>query len=192
MSDIKQLPSFEDVANLFGKSSVYTHPSFAHGYWLGMICGGVQASPKAWLETVLGQEENWAKLPTPLQHMILLTAEASVEQLGDSQYSLQLLIPDDDEDLDDRVHAISEWCRGFMQGFREQNQKHHELLQGDAAEALADINEITQMGLELEDDPEEEQNYIELVEYVRVAVILIHQDLLSKQSQPTGGSPILH
>lgn len=192
MSEIKQLPSFDDIANLFAKSTLNAHPSFAHGFWLGMICGGRHVSPKDWMDRVLGQKDVWGKLPTDLQHMLLAIAEATVEQLGDPEYSLQIFLPDDDDEIDDRVHALSEWCAGFMQAFRHCNQDHENLLQGDAAEALADLNEITQLSLELEDDPEEEQNFLEVVEYVRVALLLIHQDILSKQAQPAGDPPPIH
>ncbi len=192
MSEIKQLPGFDDVAHLFSTCLLQTHPCYAHGFWTGMICGGRHVSPKDWINTVVGRPETWGSLGTPLQHMLLAIAEATVEQLGDSQYRMQLLLPDDEEGLDDRIHGVSEWCAGFMQAFRHCNQDHQDLLQGEAAEALADLNEITQISLEIEDDPEDEQNFVEIVEYVRVAVALIHQELLNRQASPSSDAPQLH
>jgi hypothetical protein len=192
MSEIKQLPGFDDVAHIFGKAALNVHPSYAHGFWLGMISGGRNISPKDWVDTVLGRPQAWGSLPTNVQHILLAIAEASVEQLGDPQYSLQLLLPDDDEALDDRLHGVSEWCTGFTQAFRHCNENHQELLQGDAAEALSDLNEIRQISLEIEDGPQDEQNFVEVLEYIRVAVLLIHQDLLSKHNFPPASDATMH
>ena len=56
MSEIKQLPSFEDAALLFLRTRCHINPSFAHGYWAGLICGGQSVSPKDWIVAIYEKE----------------------------------------------------------------------------------------------------------------------------------------
>lgn len=192
MSNIKQLPHFDEIANLFAARKLNVHPSFAHGVWIGMIVGGRHYSPKTWVEFLMQSPEGWGQLNLELQHLFLNIAEASVEQLGDPHYVLQLLLPDDEDDLDDRVHALSEWCTGFVRAIKDNKIDVTAFLGNDAQEALADLDEITQVSIDISQDPYGEENYAEVVEYLRVAVSLIHQDILAGRTSSGQHSPYLH
>jgi len=192
MSNIKQLPHFDEVARVFASMFLDVHPSFAHGSWIGCIVGGRHHSPKAWVDFLLQQEDAWGSLDLSLQHLFLSIAEASVEQLGDTHYVLQLLLPDDDDELDERVHAVSEWCMGFVRAIKGSKTDLMPWMQNDSKEAFADMQEITQVNIDVSEDPHAEENYAEVVEYLRVAVSLIHQDILSGRTQSGQHSPYLH
>jgi uncharacterized protein YgfB (UPF0149 family) len=192
MSNIKQLPHFEEVANLFASVMLDVHPSFVHGCWIGLIAGGRHHSPKAWVEFITQKTDGWSSQGLPVQHMFLSIAEASVEQLGDMHYVLQLLLPDDEDPLEDRVHAVSEWCNGFIRAIKDSKIDVTTYLGNDAKEAFADMEDITQVSIDVEHDPQAEENYAEVVEYLRVAVSLIHQDILSGRTQAGQHSPYLH
>jgi uncharacterized protein YgfB (UPF0149 family) len=192
MSKIKQLPHFDEVANMFAQVMLNVHPSFAHGCWVGLIAGGRHHSPKLWIDFLLQKKDSWGSLDLSLQHLFLSIAEASVEQLGDPHYVLQLLLPDDDEDLEDRVHAVSEWCLGFVRALKESKTEILIYLQTEAQEALADMEDITQVSIDISEDPHGEENFSEVVEYLRIAVSLIHQDILAGRTQSGQHSPYLH
>lgn len=192
MSNIKQLPHFDEVANMFASVMMDIHPSFVHGCWVGLIVGGRHHSPKNWVEFVTQRPDSWGQFDLTMQHLFLSIAEASVEQLGDVHYVLQLLLPDDEEDLEDRVHAMSEWCTGFIRALKDSKIDVTSYLSNDSKEALADMEEITQVSIDLSNDPHGEANYAEVLEYLRVAVSLIHQDILSGRTQAGQHSPYLH
>lgn len=192
MSTIKQLPQFEDVARIFGKAALDIHPSFAHGCWVGLIVGGRHHSPKDWVDFLTQKEDSWGTLDTGLQHIFLAIAEASIEQLADIHYVLQILLPNDDEELDDRLYAMSEWCQGFVRALEGPMKEHSINLAGEALEAFADIQEVTDVSLEIGDDPHDEENFSEVVEYLRVAVCLIHHEILSGRSTTGEKRPHLH
>lgn len=192
MSNIKQLPHFDEVANLFASMMLDVHPSFAHGCWMGLIVGGRHHSPKLWLDFMMQKPESWSGLDTRLQHMFLWIAEASAQQLGDPHYILQLLLPDDEEGLEDRVHAVSQWCLGFIQALKSSKIDPLPFLEHEAQEAIADMEEITQVSIDVENDPYGEENYAEVVEYLRIAVTLVHQDILAGRAQTGQHSPYLH
>lgn len=192
MSNIKQLPPFDDMASVFSAAGIHTHPSYAHGVWLGMISGGVNCSPKAWVDVVIGKPDSWNHLSTPVQHMLLALAESSVEQLGDSHYVLQILLPDDDEELEERLLSLGEFCEGFSQAFTNYSAEHGDLLDADAAEALSDIRQVKELSLELSHGPEDEADFMEVLEYVRVGICLIHQSLLLNRTATGKPPPFLH
>lgn len=192
MSNIKQLPSFDEMANIFSAAGIFVHPSYAHGIWLGMIAGGMNCSPKAWADIIIGKPDSWNTLSTPVQHMLLALAEASVEQLGDSHYVLQLLLPDDEDELEDRLLSLGEFCDGFTEAFTNHSGEHTGLLDSDAAEAFADIRQVKELSLELSHEPEDEADYMEVLEYVRVGICLIHQSLLLNHTGAGKPPPFLH
>lgn len=192
MSKIKQLPHFDEVARVFAGMLLDMHPSFVHGCWIALIVGGRHHSPKAWVDFLIQEKDAWGKLDVKIQHLFLSIAEASVEQLGDPHYVLQLLLPNDDETLDDRVHALGEWCMGYMRAFNENKKELIHWMGQDAKEALADLEEITEVTIDVTEDPHAEENYAEVVEYLRVAVSLIHQEILAGRTQSGQHSPYLH
>jgi uncharacterized protein YgfB (UPF0149 family) len=192
MTNIKQLPHFEEVANMFAAAMLDIHPSFVHGCWIGLIAGGRHHSPKQWVDFLIQKPDAWGSLDLNLQHLFLSIAEASVEQLGDLHYVLQLLLPDDENELDYRVDALSEWCNGFVRAIKDSKIDVTTYLGNDAKEAFADMEEITEVSIDLDHDPQAEENYAEVVEYLRVAVSLIHQDILAGRTQAGQHSPYLH
>lgn len=105
-------------------------------------------------------------------------------------FGFRLLLPNDETSLQARADAVNEWSEGFVYGV--QNQRHqHELLTGDGAQALADITKISEMDFGIIECEEEEQSYMEIVEYVRMAVLTIHQNFLENTRKP-GGSTAIH
>lgn len=192
MSNIKQLPSFDEMANVFSAAGIFVHPSYAHGVWLGMIVGGMNCSPKAWADKIMGKADAWNTFSVPVQHMLLALAESSVEQLGDSHYVLQLLLPDDEDELEDRLLSLGQFCEGFTEAFTDQSATHAVLLDADAAEALSDIKQVKDLSLELSHEPEDETDFMEVLEYVRVGICLIHQSLLQEHTAAGKMPPFLH
>lgn len=105
-------------------------------------------------------------------------------QLGDDEFQLALWLPADEESLEDRTEALAQWCNGFLASIGAgDDQQRLETLSGEAAEALADLQEIAlaEIGADGEpdeSDPEEEEGaFAEIVEYIRVAVLILREDL---------------
>jgi uncharacterized protein YgfB (UPF0149 family) len=110
--------------------------------------------------------------------------------LSTFDFGFQLLLPDDEAPLQLRADAVNEWCLGFAFGL--QNQRYqHALLTGDGAQALADITKISEMDFGIIECEEEEQSYMEIVEFVRMAVLTIHQNFL-ENTRKSGGSFAIH
>ncbi|MEL7023172.1 MAG: UPF0149 family protein [Pseudomonadota bacterium] len=95
-----------------------------------------------------------------------------------------LCLPDDEDDLRDRVHELAMWAGGFVSGIGEaaalRGPKARELIEAEPLrELLTDLAEISRASIQ--DDALDESNesaYAELVEFLRVAAQLAYDTLL--------------
>jgi yecA family protein len=154
----------------------------------GLLCGGAPSPQALWLAEILpdGLDEH------NLQHRdcgnALLTLYRQTEatlQTPDSALGFQPLLPQDGVALAGRGAELVGWCKGFLYGL---GLTGHSLtsLGEEAREGLEDLAEITRLDLDaLEDDERQEQALTELVEFVRVAVMLLHMELCdSAEARP--------
>jgi len=103
--------------------------------------------------------------------------EYTREQLGDEDLSFELLLPDDTDDFGLRLLGLSGWCQGFLYGFGVSGAAFEDTLDDELRECLSDLLEISKLGHDEETSDETEQQYIEIVEHVRVAILLLNESL---------------
>jgi len=105
-------------------------------------------------------------------------------QLNDPACEFQMLLPDDNDSLDARVNALGDWCQGYLIGLSLGGITDFAPLPEDAREITKDLLEIARAGTsyELEGSEEDENAYAELVEYLRVGVLLINEELQPTQA----------
>jgi hypothetical protein len=80
---------------------------------------------------------------------------------------------------------LSQWCQGFLYGFGTGDPANPHRMPAAVEEVLRDMTHIARATAELEDEGESEeveQAYAEVIEYVRVGVQLIHDELYGERS----------
>ena len=104
----------------------------------------------------------------------LRAALAQVEaRLLDAELAFTPLLPDDDAPLSARVTRLAQWCEAFVDGYSTRDEKRGPV-SADASELLLDISAIAgelqpeSLGQGEEDD---ERDYAEIVEFLRVAAL---------------------
>lgn len=109
-----------------------------------------------------------------------LLADHSLQQLfSDSAVSLaeedlswQLLLPDDDEPIEQRIIELASWCQGYLYGIGISTDKKPNNLDKLSEEFIHDLVEISRVEMDNSlSEEESEAAYIELAEYVRVGVL---------------------
>lgn len=191
-------PAYEAAAIMLDNLSVPVAPAEAHG----MLCGLLSSQPSGmaktrWFTELLDaaslQPESLAAKAADvraLDHWFI----ASIAALDDADLGFMPLLPDDDRPLASRLQALADFCAGFNYGLGIGIAgRGSRPLPGDTAEIVKDFQAIESSDADREsvgaDDAgaDEEGAYIELVEYVRVGVLLIHEEL-RPVSRPGGAA----
>lgn len=101
---------------------------------------------------------------------------ATLDALHASDMSFALLLPDDEVRLEERLEALAEWCQGFLAGLVAGLERAGGIsldeLPEEVTEIVRDLTAIAQLDTEQE-EAEAEGDFAELVEYVKVGVLLI-------------------
>ena len=146
-----------------------------HGYMCGALCTSAQCSFDRWLEEVVPAES----LPVSDENAepLRLLATDTERALRGEELEFEPFLPDDDVTLATRAAALSEWCQGFLYGFSTGGVTPAQWPQ-TVGEILQDITQISRVETDVgESGEEDEQSYTDIVEFVRVGVQLIHDEL---------------
>jgi len=183
--DIPQLEDqlFELDASLGGTES--------HGAICGLLCAQGATEASQWLLHVLGEHEESNAALQSVGKKLLQIHQIAVSQMNDSEVEFELMLPDEDEALEDRVEALGVWCQGFVYGLAAGGIKEGADLPEDSKEFIKDIVEISRAGYAADDEAEiavtedDELAFMEVSEYVRVGVLLVYEELQPLQSSQT-------
>lgn len=167
----QSLPTFSALQEALSNTSLKLHPSQVHGMICGILCG--KTNPATLWETFIKEDPQSESAYT----MLMALYHATAKELDEFLFDFQLIVPDDEEELPARAEALTLWSQGFLTGLKMANIPLKKREAGEATEAINDITEIAKMNYEdVVASEEDEAAYIELIEYVRMAVILIYQD----------------
>ncbi|MEM7765762.1 MAG: UPF0149 family protein [Pseudomonadota bacterium] len=161
--------------------------SEADGRLAGLLAMIGTSALDVWLAQLLAAgEQNIDALRVERAEPLRLLAAKRADVIEGADALPVLCLPDDDDDLRDRVDALVHWSAGFLSGLAEGAalagpQAATRLEQEPLAEMLKDLSEITQAAIsdeELASDIEQaESAYVELVEFLRVACQLAYENL---------------
>ncbi|MBO9717014.1 MAG: UPF0149 family protein [Pseudoxanthomonas sp.] len=167
------LPSADDVTEASRALGLGATAPELHGALCGWLAGGGEDTV-AWPARVLAD----AGVPAPAPGSALdRLRKVAAAQLGDGEFSFELLLGADDLPLRARAQALFDWCRSFLGGFGLAAGAQPPLSE-EGAEALQDLARLAGASVQEidEDEDEDEDALSELEEFVRVAVLLLHGD----------------
>lgn len=175
--------SHSDLDAALSRADADAGASEAHGILCGMLCAEQGADRAAWLAEVLGAAPAQGDvLAGEAVQQLDQLLDRTLKQLDDGMMGLRLLLPDDERPLADRVVALGTWCEGFLLGISRAQSAGQAKLSDDVRELLSDLVEITKVDpAELDDGQDDERSYTEVVEYVRMGVLLAFEQASSSQ-----------
>jgi yecA family protein len=182
----RDLPDYLTLSTALDKLETEVTPSEVHGTLCGLLSANTGADAEIWQRALWPELENNDLLAKEACAVFEQAHEASRQQLNDPACEFHMLLPDDQDSLDQRVHALGDWCQGFLVGLALGGVKDFKPLPQDAREIAEDLVEIARAGTSyhLEGSEEDENAYAELVEYLRVGVLLINEELQPTQAAP--------
>ena len=178
-----RLPDFEHTLAIAQGNLDAPELAECHGVACGLLCRLPNASLDAFIG-LLGMLELVDAPGTGLKMSLEELLNSTRSQLEDEDMGLSLWLPNDDEILEERTLAMAQWCSGFLAGIGSSGDDTLETLSEDANEALADLQQISTADVVDTAESEEDENaFTEIVEYIRVVILMIREDLRGPDAQ---------
>ncbi|MGC3980011.1 MAG: UPF0149 family protein [Steroidobacteraceae bacterium] len=163
----------------------------AHGCLCGALCILPQFSTQSWLQELLPDptEDSLPTTAAPDAALTQLYTETQLALQGDAM-EFSPLLPDDEAPIDERIAALAQWSQGFLYGFGIGIPAAQKRFPGEVGEILKDLSEIARAGEEESSGSDaEEESYTELVEYLRAAAQLVHDELAGQRAEQAQQRP---
>ena len=156
--------------------NITAHTSELHGVLTGLICAGFPFEEQGYLTMLNDLFNNGEGFPTNVKTTIKQMFSELWADILDDSYTFQLMLPDDDDSLVERGHALGAWVQGFNLGFGLQ-QKDKPVTSAEVKEVITDFAEIANLSDDMEEGEDSEQAYFEISEYVRISALLCFSEL---------------
>lgn len=179
MHPVASVPSLEELAQALSRLNADCSASELHGLLAGLLAGGARLNRSMLQKVMEAHAEANSTFSDELMAGLWQLQLKTLEDLGDAELVFLPLLPDDEEDLANRVNALAEWCQGFLVGFGTAVRPEDTRLQDESLrETLQDIVHVSNVdGTAQDNDDSDEGAYAELYEFVRMAVIHLFEEL---------------
>ncbi|WEM42731.1 UPF0149 family protein [Photobacterium sp. DA100] len=208
MSDVK-LPSYETLEPMLKEQGLAVTPSELHGLLCGMICGGMAVDGEQWLAPVCDYANQGEALTDGAKTVVRSVFSAAASELGgltqtlftstaaelaEMEFAVELLLPAEGSELMLRAEALSEWVTNFISGLGLMGMDKKQL-SDDVTEAVAALEEIAQLGIDEDEDMQEQAMLFDnVVAYVPECVLtcLVGLSQRGEAEDETAAKPTLH
>lgn len=171
------MPTFERLHRVLSDASAELPTSEVHGLMSALVCVPGESRIAVLHGEVLGPMAS----DPGAEGCRTVLAEAWSEtaaQLDEDDFAFEPMLPDDRVPLADRTRALGSWCTGYLAGLGLAGiQPYERSFSGEAGEFLRDLMEMSRIEPDPTADEDSETDYTELVEYVRVGVMLLREEL---------------
>jgi hypothetical protein len=171
------------------RSGATWNASQAHGFLCSRIAvHGAGAGPE-WLQQLFAGSGK--ELEDACAAMLDSLFSSTWRQLAERQSEFMPLLPEDARPAAARADALANWCEGFLYGLVSgQNPEplRAQLATAPLSDIIKDMLELTRAtAAEEVEDEDNEEAYVELVEYIRVAAQLAFEELAGFRARNPGG-----
>ena len=170
--------SYTEISKVLSQQQVGMDAAELHGALIGFLCAGGVIDEQHWLAELLcdnnPEQTIYVKATQELQGFL----SDSIADLEDEDCTFMPLLPDDDHPLRGRAEALVSWCCGFLGGLGLVGVLESLELSEDTAEVIRDIERVAATRFADADIFEEDENaYSDVVEYLRVGVLMLRDEL---------------
>lgn len=166
---------FDELNNGLIDLQTGTRVAECHGFISGYVCASNDNRTMVLRDHLVSGLENGQQLEQAYALLDLIAADV-VNRLQTTEINFQPLLPPDSEDISVRAQALSEWCAGFVSGLGVGGLGEKPTKNSVCDEFIKDLVSISRMETDTEEDEESEQSLFELVEYIRVGVLMLYQE----------------
>ena len=169
---------FQDLDETLRRAGAACDAAESHGMLCGALCAGLE-NDEAWISHVMADAGGSAEAQQACRRMLAVVRDSAHALLAGGSLEFAPILPGDETGLADRTDALGEWCQGFLFGIGLAGTRIKlEEMSEETNEVLKDLGQIAQAGFEGDEDSDEDETaYTEVVEYVRVGVQLLYEEL---------------
>ena len=175
---------YEGLAELLDLTNAPLPLAELHGGLCGVICSSGRDAASRWLDDLLDDCAGDATILSRLAKELEELRRETWQALTGLSMEFCPLLPDDDENIDNRAEALGLWCHGFLSGLVVGGidlRAGTEILSAQLVEVVHDFAEISKAGAgpeEIEDADLGDNSLVELVEFVRVGTQFAFEELI--------------
>src|SRR3990167_6253165 len=110
-------PTFLEVSEALSHLSALGSASESHGLLCALLSAHVKLREEAWVDALLNEhiEQNDRAGQEAYRNLQQLFKGTQAAFQADD-FSLPILLPSDEANLEERIDAVSEWCSGYITG----------------------------------------------------------------------------
>lgn len=170
--------NYDELETVLAAADSETDAAECHGVICGMICAAGTADVAKVLAHLLGEGNTLSAAARECHASLEQVYTESLLHLNDGDLELRLMLPEDDAPLIDRATELVRWCQGFLFGMGMGGLQEQAGLPEPVDEIIRDFYEIASTRYDCEvPDEVDESAYAEIVEYVRMSTLLVHEEL---------------
>lgn len=171
--------TYEELESRLTAARIEVGAAEADGLLCGLICGNQEAARVLFLAEILPDGDENDLLLGECRQMLDDLYDRAVTGLNDPQMGFEPMLPSEEGSLTARALGVRDWCAGFLYGFGLSGAQQSNAVADGAQEVLQDFSEIARMDASAlaEAGDEDEEALMQLVEFIRVAVMNIYDDL---------------
>lgn len=163
-----------------------------HGHLIGRFVGG-HAVEGAVVMSIVSDLTGAARDAVEEQADQWRTLIASYfKDFQSEYYGFQPMLPSDEKPLCERLDGIGLWCTGFLNGIGCALNEEQAKGVLESNETIADLIEVSNLDSSAEDSEENEALFTEIVEFVRLSVLNLHENLSEQLATEPDESESVH
>ena len=166
-------PDYSQLSDLLQNFGALLGAAELHGFLVGQLAAGKRLSRSEWLRAA-NEHADLSQSPDEVAGDRLYDFyRHTLTALQSGELEFQLLLPEDDDSLCDRVENLGQWCQGFLTGFGLAGSALK--IDEELANALRDLSAIAQVGASEEEAAldSSESDLFSICEYVRLLAVEI-------------------
>ena len=194
MSDNK-LPDYDLLTTELKQAGIAVNAAELHGLLTGMLSGGIDITENDWQAVLFDYTNEGLAWPSHLLQPAKALLTFTHEEVSELSLSLSLVIPDSDDSADVMAIAdgVADWVNHFISGI---GLSKAEVKKGSetAKEALGDLEEISKLAVDEDDDLKEQAELLEhVIEHTKACALALHAEFAIRAEEPEQPTqPTLH
>ncbi len=169
---------YDDVDDALERGGASCSAAECHGFFCGLVCGSGSGDPKTWVAEFFEDFNPRDARQSEAFRLLQALYQATLGALNSPDLDFEVFLPDDSLSLSERTGALADWCSGFLAGLGMAGITDQAPLPEDVRELLGDLAEFSRVDTEFDDEDEQERvAFEEVVEYIRVGILFIYEEL---------------